>query len=84
MWFNRHILGAGHASVLVSLGLQELRLPWRFNLGKWQHGGEASRKVEKEDFLEPLAKQSLSWAIVPRLESRSSSSSRHIGNLSDG
>ena len=84
MWFNRRVLGTGYASVLVTLGLQKLRLSWRVNLGKWQHGGEASRGVEKEDFLETLVKQSLSLAIVPRLESRSTSSSRHIGNLSDG
>jgi hypothetical protein len=59
MWFNRRVLGTGYASILVTLGLQKLRLSWRVNLGKWQHGGEASRRMEKEDFLEALVKQSL-------------------------
>ena len=83
MRFDRRLLGSGIASALVALAVQKLRISRRVNLGKWKYGGEASRRVEKEDLLEPLTKKSELSAYSYCLERLSSAVSRDASNLSD-
>ena len=83
MRFDRRLLGSGIASALVALAVQKLRISRRVNLGKWQHGGEASRRVEKENLLEHTNNTSESSANSSCLERLSSAVSRDASNLSD-
>jgi hypothetical protein len=49
MWLDGCLLGAGHASTLVALAVQKLRLPWTTHPGRRQYGKEAARRVDQEE-----------------------------------
>jgi hypothetical protein len=44
MWLDGCLLGAGHASTLVALAVQKLRLPWTLIL----EDGNMARKLQEE------------------------------------
>ena len=48
MRFLRRVLGSGHASIMVALAVQKLRLPWSVHSWKWQSCRKASRRMEEE------------------------------------
>jgi len=59
MRLNTGFLGTRPSSTLVDLAMQQLRIPWTLNSGRWQNGGEASRKMGKAEAPSKALRQTL-------------------------
>jgi hypothetical protein len=49
MWLNRSFLGARFTSIMVSLAVPQLWIPWTSNSGGWTNGRENFGKMEKAE-----------------------------------